>query len=264
MKVNDIVNAMERIAPLSVSRGVCEKFGDYDNSGLLINFCRGEVRSVLVALDASMSVISEAVAVGAQMIVTHHPVIYMPIKRVGADDLTTRKILTAAEHGIAVFSAHLNLDSAPGGINDRFSALCGLKESRNLLDLDGENGYLRLGELEKPCTLAEYRAELADRFGPFVRAVGDPDKPIRRVAVVNGGAGGMYGRALAVGADCFISGDFRHHEYRDALDHGIAMIDIPHYDAEKFYMKILTERLREALPEVEVKESRAECRPFWQ
>lgn len=262
MRVDDIVQAMERIAPLAVSKGICEKFGDYDNSGLLMNFCRGEVDSVLVALDASMPVFSEAVSLGAQMIVTHHPVIYAPVKSVGADDLTTRKILTAAEHGISVFSAHLNLDCAPGGINDRFAALCGLKESRNLFDLDGENGYLRLGELDRPCSLEEYRSALAERFGPFVRAVGEPDRQIRKVAAVNGGAGSLYGRALKAGADCFVSGDFKHHEYRDALDLGISLIDIPHYDAEKFYMKILAERLSEALPGVCVRESRSEVRPF--
>lgn len=264
MKVDDIVQAMERIAPLSISKGVCEKFGDYDNSGLLMNFCRGEVDSVLVALDASMPVLSEAVSLGAQMIVTHHPVIYAPVKSVGADDLTTRKILTAAEHGISIFSAHLNLDSAPGGINDQFAALCGLKESRNLFDLDGESGYLRLGELEHPRSLEEYRSELSKSFGPFVRAVGDPDKQIRRVAVVNGGAGGLYSRARKAGADCFVSGDFRHHEYHDALDLGISLIDIPHYDAEKFYMRILAGRLSEALPGISVRESRSEVRPFWQ
>ncbi len=262
MKVNDIVAAMEHIAPLSISKGVCEKFGDYDNSGLLMDFCRGPVEKVLVALDASMSVMTEAVSLGVQMIVTHHPIIYTPLKSVGYEDVITRKILIASEHRISVYSAHLNLDSAEGGINEEFARACGLSTSRNLCDLDGKNGYLRLGELDKSCALGEYRERLAQKFGPFVRAIGNPESCIERVAAVNGGGAALYERALRAGADCFISGDFRHHEYKDAIDNGLCLVEIPHYDAEKFYMSILTERLTREVPGVRFIES-GESRPFW-
>lgn len=244
MNVKDVQRLIESFAPLSLSTSFCEKFDDYDNSGLLLYPKEREVSKVLCALDLTASVISEAVEGGYEMILTHHPVIYEPLKELTLEK--ERGILKLIEAGISVFSAHLNLDSCKNGFNEGFAKACGLLKSEILMPVSESEGILRLGELEKPQSLKDYAETLKQVFHCAVKiSAGNPS--IQKIAVLNGGGGNLKFLNIAKeqGANLYISGDFHHHAWIEAEKVGIALLEIPHYHAEKFFLSSFVQKLNE-------------------
>lgn len=244
MTVKDVQKLVESFAPLTLSTSFCEKFDDYDNSGLLLYPKEREVSKVLCALDLTASVISEAIEGGYEMILTHHPAIYEPLKELTLEK--ERGILKLIEAGISVYSAHLNLDSCKYGFNEGFAKACGLNESIVLMPVSESEGILRLGELEKPQNLQEYANSLKQFFHcPVKISAGNPT--IQKIAVLNGGGGNLKYISIAKehGADLYISGDFPHHGWIEAEKMGISLLEIPHYHAEKFFLSGFVQKLNE-------------------
>ncbi len=220
----------------------------YDNAGLAVGNPEAEVCKVLVALDATEEVVDEAIELGAQMVVTHHPIIFRPIKRLACENRQQRTIAKAITHGIALYAAHTNLDGAPNrGISHHLAGVLGLQEERLLEPSNTEGvGIGIVGTLPKPVDSEEFLATIKERLG--VKAL--RHSPIRidkveRVAICSGSGGSLIESAEAAGADLYLSADFKYHDFVDA--DRMILVDAGHFETEICAIDILFDILSKKL-----------------
>jgi dinuclear metal center YbgI/SA1388 family protein len=241
--VKDFAAAIEEIAPLALVE-------EWDNVGTLVD-CGGEISGVLVALDITDEVVNEAEAEGCQLIVAHHPVIFRPLKRIVHGDVVYRLV----KKGISAICAHTNLDAASGGVNDILATLFGLAEPAPFA------GIGRVGALPTPLP-AQGLAELcAKRLHTAVRLC-DAGRPVKRLAVLGGSGGGLLDEALAVGADCLLTGEADHHDALDARHAGVSMVVAGHFASEFPVVPVLANWLGRQFPGVRVQIARRGRDPF--
>lgn len=261
MTVQEILSYVNSLAPKHMK---C----DWDNVGLLCGRRDQEVKKVLVALDPFLDVCEEAAAVGADLIVTHHPLIFRAPKTITTDDTVGQCILFLASHGISAVNAHTNLDQAPDGVNDVLAQTLGLNNIE-VLNPEGSDeqgrpwGLLRTGSVaEMPLTdfMTLVKAKL---HTPTLRYV-DGGKPVRRVAVGGGSCGDELYEALAAGCDTFVTADVKYNQFWDAADLGLNLIDAGHFYTENPVCAALAAKLRTQFPEVEVVLStHSDCMKFF-
>lgn len=261
--VADILNFVEHLAPRYMK---C----DWDNVGLLCGRKDREVKKILVALDPFRSVIEEAIEIGADCIVTHHPLIFRnPLMAVNEDSETGRCVLTLMEHGIAAINAHTNYDLAPDGVNDVLARTLGL-QNIEVINPEGEDaqgrsyGLLRcgtVGEIALKAFLVGVKEHL-DCHG--LRYV-DTGKPVRKVAVGGGSCADEMHDALAAGCDTFVTADVKYNQFRTAYELGLNLIDAGHFHTENPSMLPLAEKLRGEFPGVQVvfSEKHHDCMKFF-
>ncbi len=232
MKIYEITNAIEHYAPR-------EWASSYDNVGLMVGDRNREVSAALLALDVDFEVAMEAKAMGAELIISHHPLIFNPIKRITADSPEGKCLMFLIENKIAVYSAHTNLDSAPGGLNDLAAGFLRLEDTKPL-ETDEGPGIGRIGDLPRPATLEELAAEIKRIYRlPYIRFIGKGETPVRRVALCTGSGGDLSGIAGEKGADVYITGDIKYNVARDAAAAGLAVIELGHYESEYIVVDLL-------------------------
>ncbi len=241
--VNEVYNAIGEIAPFDTAE-------PWDNSGILVN-CGGDISAVLVALDITNEVVSEAAAEGCGLIVAHHPVIFKPMRKLAHGDVVYR----LARKGISAVCAHTNLDAAAGGVNDILAAIFGVVDAQVFANVG------RVGELKKPTTTAELAADCAKRFGSQVRFA-DAGRPINRLAVLGGSGGGLLDEAIAAGADCILTGEADHHDAIDAKHAGVSLVVAGHFSTEFPLVPVLADWLGKRFPQMRVQASRRDKDPF--
>jgi len=230
MTIQDIFSFLNNRAPFDTAEG-------WDNPGMLVGDPRRRVTRVLVALDATPGAVDTAQAVGAELIVTHHPVIFAPLKRLAADSIPYR--LAAA--GIDLIAAHTNLDKAVGGVNDTLADRLGLTDVTVAAD-----EYTRIGTLPEAMTARDFAAHVAAVLDTAVRYSGD--KAVKTVAVCGGSGGDFMLRCHD--ADAYVTGEVRHHEWL-AADH-LNVIEAGHYATEVPVVDTLAAWLTEAFPDLTV------------
>ena len=235
--VKDIVDLVGRVAPYELAE-------PWDNVGLLLGREQAKVTRVLTALDLTDGVVAEAKALGAELIVTHHPVMMDARKRLTDADREGRLLLSLAENGIAHIAAHTNFDSAQGGVNDTLMALMGAK------NVQGE-GCVRVGELEEGTTFALLCERAQKKLHAAVRAYGAPDKKVARLGCCSGAGGSFFEEAKALGADCFITGEIKHHIALEAMDRGVCVIEAGHFETENPACEVMRNALQNACDELE-------------
>ena len=261
--VNDILTYIETLAPRHMKM-------DWDNVGLLCGRKEKPVTKILVALDPFCNVIEEAIAEKADLIVTHHPLIFRnPLLAVNEDSEAGRCVLTLMENGIAAINAHTNLDLAPGGINDVLAQTLGLSDIK-VLNPEGtdENGapygLLRCGIApEQP--LSDFLSHVKSVLHCDGLRYVDTGKPVRKVAVGGGSCADEMFEALAAGCDTFITADVKYNQFRTAYENGLNLIDAGHFHTENPTMPILAAKLQAAFPEIQVKfsENHTDCMKFY-
>lgn len=217
---------------------------EFDNSGLLIGDPSRTVTGVHFALDVTPAVIDEAVAHGANLIVTHHPMMFSPIKRLVETDYEAGLICRLIRADISLIAAHTNLDQAPGGVNDA------LAEAIGLVDVTGE-GFLRVGVLPEPITADTLAADISHRLGDVVRVMGDPNRVITRVGLCSGSGSDEWPAAAAMGAEAFLTGEAKHHHALAAAAAGIVLLEAGHHATEEPGIFILSNALQSWLDSVE-------------
>ena len=250
--VKDIFHYLDSIAPFATQL-------DFDNAGFLVGRGDRQVHRLLVSLDITEEVAREAVERGAELVVSHHPVIFHPAKSVTDADPVGRTLLALIEGGVAAICAHTNLDASVGGVNDALAQRLGLTDLSVLepSGVDGEGhtiGIGRVGTLaggEAP-GLAAFAAQVKEALGANGVRYVDAGKPVRRVAVGGGACGDMLELARAQGCDTFVTSDVKYNQFLDARDLGVNLIDAGHYATENVVCPVLVQKLREAFPEVEV------------
>jgi len=248
--VNDILVFVESLAPMYMKM-------DWDNCGLLCGRKDRPVKKILVALDPFASVIQEAMEEKADLIVTHHPLIFgEEVKAVNTDTETGRCLLTLIENGIAAINAHTNLDMAPGGVNDVLARKLALVNIRvadpSGTDAEGrEWGLIRMGEVpEQP--LEAFLNRVKTMLGCEGLRYVNGGRPVRRVCVGGGSCGGFITEAAKLGCDTFVTADVKYNQFRTAYELGVNLIDAGHFHTENPTMPIVAQQLRAAFPEVEV------------
>lgn len=239
--VFDLYSAIDQFAPFSLSM-------DFDNTGILVGDRHQPVSKVLLALDCTMDVVNYAKEIGAQLIITHHPVIFHPIKRVNEDSVVYHLIRSQ----IAVISAHTNLDIAEGGVNDVLAQVIGLQNISGLELLDpAAQSYLgRIGTLSNPILASEFAALVKESLHARSVKFADAGNKIQKVALCSGSGADCLASALAAGADALLTSEVKQHEYLNAAAAGISIFDAGHFDTEDIVIETLKEKLAGIFPDI--------------
>ena len=241
--VADILNFMETLAPRSLKM-------DWDNVGLLCGSRSTPVTKVLVALDPFEHVCREAADWGAELIITHHPLIFRPLPSITDDTSIGRGITTLIRNGISAINAHTNLDCAGGGVNDVLAATLGLAD---VATVPGDaHSLLRMGEVtEQP--VDDFLASVKEKLHCDGLRYVDSGKPVCKVAVGGGSCADGMLDALHAGCDTFVTSDVKYNQFWDAKDLGLNLIDAGHFHTENPVMAVVAKKIAEAFPEIEVK-----------
>ncbi len=231
--VNDIISVLEEMAPPHLAES-------WDNVGLMLGRRTKPVRKLLLALDVTQETVQQAITKKADMLITHHPAIFRKLGRVTSDDWQQELLLELAEHGIAVYSAHTNLDCVTNGVNDVLAKRLRLPE----VDvLDTESGLGRIGNVQQPCSLHDFAVLVKKALKADYLAVGDAHKQVRKVALCGGAGADLIELALAQGADTLVTGDVKYHEAQRAVFSGLNIIDAGHQPTELPVLDDLADRL---------------------
>ncbi|MFD8590307.1 Nif3-like dinuclear metal center hexameric protein [Streptomyces sp. NPDC059637] len=231
--LSDVIAALEVLWPP-------ERAESWDAVGLVCGNPDAEVGRVLFAVDPVREVVDEAVSLGAQLLVTHHPLYLRGTTTVAATTFKGRVVHRLVENGVALHVAHTNADRAAPGVSDALAAAVGLRVTGPLVpdptDPDGRRGLGRVGELPEPTTLAAFAARAAaglPRTATGLRVAGDPDATVRTVAVCGGSGDSLFDDVRRAGVDVYLTADLRHHPASEALQAGPpALVDAAHWATE--------------------------------
>lgn len=230
MEINQILNCFNQFAPLSLSDDAIKNLGYYDNSGLILD-CGGDTDCVVCALDLTNEVVDFAIQKGAKLIITHHPAIYRPIKNVGGT------YVKAIKHGISVYSAHLCLDSASGGIDDILASFAGANECEIIQNVNENHGFGRKFSIQPKSAQTVVNSVIAQLSTDKFMFFGDKNTLVSKVATFCGA--GLSEQGIKSASDCqlLISADISHHVLLSALDNGKCVLQLTHYASEVFAMQ---------------------------
>lgn len=234
---------------------------DWDNVGLLAGRDDKEVRCIYIALDASDEVIHTAAQQGADMLVTHHPLIFSGMKRITNQDFIGRRILELIRRDISYYAMHTNYDVL--GMAALSGSMIGLKQPEALeVTCEAQEGIGRIGQLEKAVSLRQCCEDVKRAFHlESVRVFGNPDRTVERIAICPGSGKSVIGEALKKQADVLITGDIGHHEGIDAAAQGMAVIDAGHYGLEHIFVEDMKDYLGKKLEGVQIITAPV-CHPF--
>ncbi|MGM9661205.1 MAG: Nif3-like dinuclear metal center hexameric protein [Faecousia sp.] len=260
--VGEILTFLETLAPRSMKM-------DWDNVGLLCGGRNRPVTKILVALDPFEGVCREAAGWGAELIVTHHPLIFQPLKAVTDDTAIGRAIQLLCGSGISAINAHTNLDCAPGGVNDCLAAALGLQNVRVISpagvdEMGREWGLLRQGVVENQ-PLSSFLPMVKSALGCQGLRYVDGGRPVCRVAVGGGACASELMDAVNAGCDTFVTADVKYNQFWDARDLGLNLIDAGHFPTENPVVPLLAREIAAQFPEVTVKisETHRDCMKFF-
>lgn len=234
MILNEIISIIEEKYPKILAY-------QWDNVGLLAGSGEKEIKKVLVTLDVTPDVVDEAINLGADLILSHHPLIFDGIKSFEENSAKTNMYVKIIRNNLAVYSAHTNMDRAESGINQRLSEILGLK---NISVLEDETGLGRIGEVDET-TLLEFTKMVKEKLSiKMVRVSGNLDAKISKVAVGSGACSDLYPLAIEKGTDVLITADLKYHTAIDSKSDGISIIDAGHYPTEIIVMDMFEEILK--------------------
>lgn len=252
MKMSEITELFNGFAPEYLAES-------WDNPGLLVGEEKAEIKKILVALDATDEVVDEAVKIGADLIVTHHPMIFGSLKKINDTTNLGKKIIKLIRNNICVFAMHTNLDIAFGGVNDELAKILGLKNigvlAESCMQNDMPNGLGRYGDIEET-TLGEFAEKVKEKLGlDSIRIVGEKDRTIKKAGLCTGSGMEFMADAVKKQCDVYITSDIKYHDSQKAIEDGITLIDATHYGSENIIVPVIKKFLNEKVPSIEVFES---------
>ena len=250
MKMHEFAAVMERIAPRELA-------AEFDNPGLLVEPDHEEIFRVLVALDCTKAIAEEAAAWGADLVLTHHPLFFHPVKHLAYSDPATSAACVLLRHGIGLFAAHTNLDAAHGGVNDTLCELLGIRET---IPIDEGTG--RVGILKEAETLGAFARRVETLLQTRANIAGNTERHVRRIAVLGGSGASAILPAVAEGADVLLTGELKHSDAIDAATLGLGLVVAGHYETEQVVLAPLIKRLQNECFGVQYQLSRVDGSPF--
>jgi len=243
--VRDVVSALDRRYP----RDWAEQ---WDRVGPVLGDFDAPVGTILCVVDCVPETVEEALAVGADLIVAHHPLLLKPVSSIAPDTYKGRIVHRLIRSDVALYVAHTNADVANPGVSDALAARLGLTGTRPLVPGDDDRGLGRIGTLPEVTSLAEFAGFAAVRLPDTaggIRAAGDPERPIRTVAVCGGAGDAFLGDATRAGVDAYLCADLRHHPAGEHLaGGGPALLDVAHWASERPWLDEVAEWLRGQFP----------------
>ncbi len=239
MTVKDIYDYLNSIAPFETAE-------EWDNCGITVGSFEKEVNKIYIALDVTNDVLEDAISFGADLVITHHPMIFNPVSQILCDSL----VYKAVTSGMSFIASHTCLDKARGGVNDCLAEKVGVKNLKTSQD----NGFLKYGEIE-PLSAEDFAKKIKSALGGAVSFT-DSGKTIKTIALCSGAGGDMVAEAKAIGADAFLTGEAKHHEYLLSKDFGISLFVAGHFETENIICEYLYKSLKEKFgTEIEIKVS---------
>ena len=257
IKVNNIINEMELLAPTYLKE-------DFDNVGLMVGDKNKEVKKVLLALDCTLKVLEEAKKENVELIITHHPLIFKRPSSITTDTLQGKKIIELIKNDISLYSSHTNLDSVENGLNDTIVSILGFDNSKILEKnkRDDKAGLGRIVSLKESIQLEDLISKIKKSLNiNNLRVVKGKDK-VNKIAIINGSGQDFIGKAVALGADCIITGDTTYHFASDYKEMEISILDVGHFASEQITFFNVMENLKEKFKDVEFITSTVEEDPF--
>ena len=248
MECKKVIELLEKQSPKSYA---C----DWDNVGLLVGREDKEIQKIYIALDATDEAIEEAIANGADMLLTHHPMIFKGMKRVTQEDFIGRRIIRLIQNDMVYYAMHTNFDVM--GMADLAADYLGISDTRVLeitsVSETGEEGIGRYGSLKKEMTVREGCEEVKQAFSlENVKVFGDLERKVKTAAISPGSGKSVISNALQAGVDVLITGDIDHHEGIDAVAQNMTVIDAGHYGVEHIFIPYMEQYLKREAKELEI------------
>ncbi|MFV0577480.1 MAG: Nif3-like dinuclear metal center hexameric protein [Fusobacterium ulcerans] len=242
MITKDIINFLEEKYPRSNAE-------EWDNVGLLVGNNKKDVKKIQLSIDATEKAVDYAAQNNVDMIVTHHPLIFKPLKSIVMSELSGRKIIKLIENGLNLYSIHTNLDSSKDGLNDYILELLEVKKCK-IIDINANDetaGIGRMYTLEEKITILEYADFIKTKMKiKNVRVISnDLKSKVKKIALINGSGMSYWRKVKSLGADLFITGDIGYHDALDAKESGLHLIDIGHFESENCFSELLKKNLEE-------------------
>lgn len=252
-KVKDVVKVLEEYAPVNLKM-------DFDNVGLLVGYSENQVDRILVSLDITDDVISEAIKQKAQLIVSHHP-LFFSVKSVTDTDRIGKKITALLSNKISAICMHTNLDAAVGGVNDALAKVAGLRKAARLVDevFDEKRkpySYGRVGFLKESVKFKDYLETIKTSLNSTGLRYYDAGRDVYKVATVGGSGGNYLKNALTHECDTLITSDIKYDVFLEAKEAGVNIIDGDHFCTENVVTPVLEKKLKEAFPDITVSVSK--------
>ena len=248
MECKKVIEILEKQSPKSYA---C----DWDNVGLLVGREDKEIQKIYIALDATDEAIEEAIANGADMLLTHHPMIFKGMKWVTQEDFIGRRIIRLIQNDISYYAMHTNFDVM--GMADLAADYLGISDTRVLeitsVSETGEEGIGRYGSLKKEMTVRECCEEVKQAFSlENVKVFGNLERKVKTAAISPGSGRSVISNALQAGVDVLITGDIDHHEGIDAVAQKLTVIDAGHYGVEHIFIPYMEQYLKREAKELEI------------
>jgi len=267
VKTAEILELIDTIAPFDIAE-------DWDNSGLQAGNLNWEVKKVMIGLDVTLPLMMSAKKWGADLVLTHHPLIIHPEKTFDFNKMPARAIEIAAKHRISIISAHTNLDKAKDGLNDYFASMIGVKNTRAFsvdkplsIVKDEIIGIGRIGYLNFPTSLEQLCCQVKEKLNlSYLKVTGNMELPITTIAICTGSGGSMIDEFLESSAEVYITGDIKYHEARRVEEGSKGLIDVGHFGSEWLAIDLLFDKLNLAVHEnsidIQIKRYKEEKDPF--
>lgn len=238
MKIYEIENLIEKEIPKSLAY-------DWDNVGLLVGNKNNDVKKAFLTLDTNLFTVNEAISAGADIIISHHPIFFEPLKRIDYETPEGQLVKLLIENNISLYAAHTNMDVAKNGINAQLAKMfdlenVGIIEKNNI---DPAAGLGRYGTLKKPMKFSLFTEVVKMLLKTPVRYCGDENKIIKKAAVASGACAELWEAAKELGCDVLITADLKYHQMINAYENGISIIDAGHYPTEICVMDIFEKLL---------------------
>lgn len=244
VKIKEVLCALERFAPLPLQE-------DWDNAGLQVGLTEAEASGALLCLDVNEAIVGEAVRKGCNLIVSHHPLLFHGLKRIGDGDYVQRTVREAIKHDVCIVSMHTNMDNARGGVNYKMAEKLGLEGVRFFAakTVDSiECGSGVVGELPEALAADDFIIRVKQAFGVECALCNELlRRPIRTVGICGGAGDFLLGDAVKAGADAFITGEMHYHQYF-GHEQEVQICVIGHYQSEQYTSEIFRDIIREAAP----------------
>lgn len=241
MILHSLLEFFERTAPLSLQ-------AEWDNSGLLVGDREADIGKVLVCLDVTASEVELAEKIGAELLVSHHPVIFNAKKKFTAGDVP----FEAARHGINIVSLHTNLDKAAGGVNDTLCEILGLRFEK--VPAPDCEGFLNIAFPEKEIEVSEFARLIKEKLGGTVQYA-EGGNAVSKIGICSGAGADFINDALRFDCDAYVTGEASYHEFLDAKAMGISLFTAGHFETEIPIVKVLAEKIRNEFKDIEVIEA---------
>lgn len=246
MILKQIIDIIESVAPLSYQEA-------WDNSGLQVGDTSADIRAALLTTDITEAVVREAVMLGCNLIISHHPLLFHGLKTISGQTQQERCVAEAIRHGIAIYSSHTAMDCYLHGVSGRILEKLGITDYRILVPSAGATaahpyGLGAIGSLSRPSPYTELLSLIKERFGAdYVRYTATPKEEVQYIATCGGAGAEFWEEALRQGADVYLTADCKYHEMQ-AADGRIGLIDIDHWTSEHFTRELFAELLAGKVP----------------